>query len=603
MIAGAICFADSCSPADILLNLSVKGVLIRRSVSIAGFTGAFWLHPGLPADAGDHFYADEERDIVVLMSGSVYNRTEIEGETGLSGSLKDPQLVAELFLKKEEGFVSTLNGDFSGCILNPRKKQAFLFRDHLGICPMAWATSGKTLYFSSDITALCHVAESSGRLNSEYLLGYFKYIDYSYTPNDSVRKLLPGHILVFSESGVRFKKYWEPERIHTDRRMSYESMIKELGELVADAVRIRCDDRYTAGAHLSSGLDSGVVAALARREYAHQEDFCGLSWSPAGDFDFRIKYDERDLISKTGEMAGIRPVYSEMGLSRFVGYVSGFSRNKGYFSEDDTSDRASLSGINLIFSGFGGDEFISIGHSGIDIDLLRRFRFGTFFRRNSLKNPRRFARYFLFYVLNPVLCILDRRTRKAFREDARYIRKPFRRSNRAALRSFYCHRSRRQMHLNVFRFYNIPDRCKSWYLMGYGKGIEYRYPLLDRRIIEYMLKVPSELLCRTPYFRPLLREIGKEILPGEILVNESKNDPLYWAWMDSLMKDAAVSLMDEAGSWKSNRDLHFVDFELLDRDIRAFRQQSDFAHGEALFRALVYLKAIHEFTVDYRRQE
>ena len=158
------------------------------------------------------------------------------------------------------------------------------------------------------------------------------------------------------------------------------------------------------------------------------------------------------------------------------------------------------------------------------------------------------------------------------------------------------------MHLNVFRFFNIPERCESWYTMGYGKGIEYRYPLLDRRIIEYMLKVPSELLCRTPYFRPLLREIGKDLLPREILVNESKNDSLYWWWMDGLIKEAAVSLMDEASGWKSNRDLHFVDFELLESDIAAFRHRSDFAHGEALFRALVYLKAIHEFTVGYRRQ-
>ncbi len=34
---------------------------------------------------------------------------------------------------------------------------------------------------------------------------------------------------------------------------------------------------------------------------------------------------------------------------------------------------------------------------------------------------------------------------------------------------------------------------------GFRKGVEYRYPLLDKRIIEYMLKVPSELLCKTDF--------------------------------------------------------------------------------------------------------
>ena len=520
----------------------------------------------------------------------------------LQRPLKDPHLIAELFLKTGEGFVRRLNGDFTIFILNPRKKQAYLYRDHLGICPLAWTTVGKALYFSSDITALCRAFSGSGRISSEFLLGYFKYIDYSKTPEDRVRKLLPGHMLRFSESGIELNKYWEPERIRTDRNMSYESMLSDLKELVADAVRIRSDSRYSAGAHLSSGLDSGVVSVLARSEYGHQQDFCGLSWSPAGAFDFKVKYDERELISKLCEKSGIRPVLSEMGVSEFLHYVSGYYHNKGWFSEEDTADRASGLNINLLFSGFGGDEFISTGHSGIDLDLLRGFRYCTFFSRNSIKNPRRFIRYFLFYVVNPVLCILDRRSKMAFREEARYIRKPFRKSDREAIRSFYCHRSRRQMHLNVFRFYNIPDRCESWHVMGFRKGIEYRYPLLDRRIIEYMLKVPSNLLCKTRYFRPLLREIGKGILPEEIRINESKNDPLYQAWMDGLIKDAAFIIIDEVDGWRSNQDLHFVDFDLLGSDIAAFRQQADFAHKDALFRSLVYLKAIHEFTVNYRQK-
>ena len=60
-----------------------------------------------------------------------------------------------------------------------------------------------------------------------------------------------------------------------------------------------------------------------------------------------------------------------------------------------------------------------------------------------------------------------------------------------------------------------------------------------------MLKVPSELLCAGLIIPALcLREISEGILPDEIRWNKSKNDPVYWAWMDELFKDAA------SGSWR-----------------------------------------------------
>jgi asparagine synthase (glutamine-hydrolysing) len=602
MITGSVCFGNPDGFFNILLMSSDGGELVCHPVSAIGFEGAFYTHPRLPGITEDRCYTDEERDIVVLMSGSIFNRTTLLRKTGLSGQPADPQLAAILFLREGPAFVEKLNGDFAIFILRPREKQAYLFRDQLGICPLAWTERGRTLYFSSDITALCRVFSDGRKIDSEYLLGYFKYIDYSKTPLASVSKLMPGHYLHFSPGATEIKKYWNPERIRIERKMSYESSVAELKELIKDAVRIRCDERYSAGAHVSSGIDSGVVAALARKEYSQQHDFYGLSWSPAGDFAGSFSYDERELVSKSCRDAGIQPVLSEMGETEFSDYVSRYYYNRGYFSEDEATDRASRLKINLIFSGFGGDEFISTGHSGIDLDLLRGLRLQTFFRRNSLRNPKRFIRHLLFFVINPALGILDRRTRKAFSDDARYLKKPYKKSDRNALRNFYFHRSRRQMHLNVFRFYNIPERCESWYLMGFRKGIEYRYPLLDRRIVEYMLRVPSELLCRAGNFRSLLRETGKGIIPEEVRLKESKNDPVYWSWMDQLRQNAAVRFMDEAEAWESNSDLDFVDFELLAGDIAEYRSHEGVAGGEVLFRTLVWLKGLYEFTVRYRQK-
>ena len=123
----------------------------------------------------------------------------------------------------------------------------------------------------------------------------------------------------------------------------------------------------------------------------------------------------------------------------------------------------------------------------------------------------------LYCIVFPALNILDRGTAESFRNDARYLKKPFRQSERSAIRDFHFNTSRRKFHLEMLRFYHLQERCESWFIMGYRNGIEYRYPLLDKRIIEYMLSVPSELLCKTDHFRPVIRELGEGILPSRMI--------------------------------------------------------------------------------------
>jgi asparagine synthase (glutamine-hydrolysing) len=265
-------------------------------------------------------------------------------------------------------------------------------------------------------------------------------------------------------------------------------------------------------------------------------------------------------------------------------------------------DQAAGTGTNLILSGWGGDEFISTGDRGIETDLLRRFRLGIYFRRNPVRPVKRFIKYFLEYTLFPALEILSPNVARSFADDARYLKKPFRKSGRKALRNFYFHTSRRQLHLRYLRFYHLQERCETWYAMAYRKGIEYRFPLLDRRIVEYMIMIPSELLCREDYFRPLLRVLGEGIIPDDIRLSTSKKDHVYSAWWKELISYSGRRLIEEAGSWRDNPDLGFVDFDLLDKDIAQYRSDPGSTDQEVLFNALVFIKAVHQFSLSYREK-
>jgi asparagine synthase (glutamine-hydrolysing) len=602
MIFGCLSFSDAESesfPVDRFRKISVSEEITFHPVSLGEFSGGYYLNDRLPYTSGDVFYRDGASDTLVLLTGSVYNRTELLPLFNLASSDPDPLLIAELFAREGPEFVKRLNGDFAIFIFQRAKKQAYLFRDQVGIKPMAWFTDRKTLFFSSDIVGLCRSFSEGTNISSAYLMGYFKYIDYRKTPNANVNKLHPGHFIHFADNQVEITRYWEPEKIKMDRKLSHDRMLSELKSIVFDAVKIRCDSRFIAGAHVSSGIDSGIVSTLSRREYSRQDKFYGFSWSPENYPAENADFDERKIVEQLCQKAGISLIYSDIRKEEFLLLVSSFYDNQGYFSEDYTAAQAVQTGTNLIFSGWGGDEFISTGDRGIEQDLLRKLRLRTFFHRNPVSKPKKFVRNQLSYVVNPALGFLNRGTARSFRNDARYIKGRFKRSDPSAIRNFYFHTSRHQLHLRLLQFYHLQERCESWAVNGYRRGVEYRYPLLDRRIIEYMLKVPSELLCETDYYRPVLREISEDILPDEVRWNWSKNDPVYWGWMNDLFKNTALVFIDEINAWKVNPDLHFIDFNLLAGEIAKYKLKALDTENKILFRALVYIKAIHEFTLKY----
>jgi len=550
--------------------------------------------PGLP---GDFYFSDKKKDVVVLLSGYVYNTADLCQESGLPAHCPAPELIAALFLAQGPAFVHRLNGDFALVITQPSLHRIYLFRDHLGIRPLAYTCSGNVLLFSGDVDGLCRTIGDYSQDDQEFLLGYFKYIDFRRTPKHEVSRLLPGHFLEFSENGLKLEKYWHPENIPTDHHLTREKLFHDMRLLLQDAIRIRADHRFTAGAHVSSGLDSGVVAALARREYADQQSFYGFSWSPETFDPLPASSDEREAVRQTCTFNNLQPLFTNVEPEKYLAYLEQPGTGKYYFSEEQVLQRAEEKKVNLIFSGWGGDEFISAGERGIDSDLIFNGNWSLFFRRYPLTQFRSLIRTLLYYVIFPALGRLDFPTRKAFRDEARYLKRGLRKSDHKALRNFYFYRSRRQLHMGLLNFYHLQERCESWYISGFRHGVEYRYPLLDLRIVEYMLKVPSAILSDLTHDRILFRELSSGLLPEEVRWRWQKIDPVATAVDKLYMKEAALEIMDKTADWKSNPKLSFIDFKRLDKDIRKFRM-GKLKDKEILFRGLVYMKASHEFTMN-----
>jgi len=64
----------------------------------------------------------------------------------------------------------------------------------------------------------------------------------------------------------------------------------------------------------------------------------------------------------------------------------------------------------------------------------------------------------------------------------------------------------------------IQQRIESWAAAGYDKKIEYAYPLLDKRIIEFSLAIPEELYSKkNGYSRYFFREAISHLIEHDIV--------------------------------------------------------------------------------------
>ena len=71
----------------------------------------------------------------------------------------------------------------------------------------------------------------------------------------------------------------------------------------------------------------------------------------------------------------------------------------------------------------------------------------------------------------------------------------------------------------------IAERIEGWAAGGAQHGIEYRYPLPDRRLLQFALGLPPEQFLRGTWSRWLMRHALRGVLPVSILWNRSKRDP------------------------------------------------------------------------------
>ena len=609
MLYGKVCIGSLPTYDNTLLNRLRKTIsweeAEHHTVSYEGFSGGVFLDPRLPFTVDDCVYIDESTGLLVLISGCIYNIHELNEKHSLTlNRLSISAFIAHAYLEQGPAFVKDLIGDFSIAIYHHSIETLYLFRDQVGIVPLSYTITENEIYFSTDIISLCRVFHAT-YLNIEPLLSGLKLVDMTVTPNDRVLKVMPGHMVKYTCNDIAIESYWALEHIKTDWSLTQEQLFSELKVLLNNAVHIRSDQRFRAAAHVSGGLDSSLIGVLARREYPMQEEFFGFSWSPSNHkLKNTTELDERDLVIEVCDQADIKPAFLSIEVDDFISLAQNSINNFMSFYEAKVLAMANAGKINLLFSGWGGDEFFSFGSIGVDLDLVVNFQWKTFLKKNPLNQPKKILEYLVYRVFMPLVSWTSHKDKKDYDDDVNYLKKEYRKVHKPTYERYYYYRSRRAFQLGIFTNYHLAERTECWYIMGYKSGVVYRYPLLDVRIIEYMLKVPSKLLILDDkYTRIVPRVISEGILPESIRWKLGKTDPAFFDWADQKIIEIGKLLIKEIDDFRLNPNLCFIDFGMLEKDIKEFKDDKLEPHKKVvkLFSAIEQFKSLHEFTKSYER--
>lgn len=219
---------------------------------------------------GDQPIYNEDRSVVVVLNGEIYNFRELRARLERSGhtfsTSSDTEAIVHLYEEEGPGLVRSLDGMFAFALWDARRRQLLLARDRVGKKPLFYSERDGVVSFASELNALMQDPDIPREIDHQAV---DCFLTYQYVPAPlsifkAVRKLPPASTLAYHDGKLRIERYW---RLDYGRKREVED-VSALHEEIREAIRRSTRRRMVAdvplGAFLSGGVDSSaVVAAMA----------------------------------------------------------------------------------------------------------------------------------------------------------------------------------------------------------------------------------------------------------------------------------------------------------------------------------------------------
>ena len=221
---------------------------------------------------------NEDGTVWITYNGELYNESGLRERLLADGHVyktaTDTETLVHLYEQEGDAFVDGLNGMFALAIWDAPRRRLVLARDRMGQKPLFYAeTPGGGLVFGSEPKALLQHPDMPRRLDRQSLARYLFY-EYVPAPNsiwEGMKKLPPGHLLVWEDGHIAISRYWSPTWMSSGvPTLPFADEATHFWENFVEAVSRHLRSDVPLGVFLSGGIDSSsVAAAVCERVPAH----------------------------------------------------------------------------------------------------------------------------------------------------------------------------------------------------------------------------------------------------------------------------------------------------------------------------------------------
>jgi asparagine synthase (glutamine-hydrolysing) len=508
----------------------------------------------IDVDGGKQPLSSEDGLVQVVFNGEIYNYLELRSALRKRGHVfrtnSDTEVIAHLYEEKGTDAFAELRGMFGIALWDRRTNRLVLARDRIGKKPLFYARRGTTLLFGSEIKAILAADPTLAEPDIDSLGPYFRYgiVPEPQTMFREIRKLPAAHWLVYERGQITIAPYW---RLNFGDDESppppTERVVEELDALLEEAVRIRLMSDVPLGIFLSGGLDSSTIVA-----YAHKAGlrpiktftigFDRRRWDESPDAELVARHfgtDHHVLTLREEDLARSLPDTVLTLVRHFDEPFADSSALPTYYVSKLAREH-----VTVILGGDGGDELFA-GYSqykGIRFAQqyqrvprwLGRQHLPALFERGARWLPpgRRYQALRVATVLRDSELPFETRyfvKGSPCRPDL--VRQLF--TGDAAIRVLGPETPRLADDIRAVLRSGLPELSKASYLnlrlslvedmlvkvdrMSMAHALEVRSPLLDHRLVDFVVRLPPSMKLRGWQTKAILRDTIRRYLPRATL--------------------------------------------------------------------------------------
>ncbi len=216
--------------------------------------------------AANQVFFNEGHDIVILLSGECFADPGIIRELRRKGHRfddTDGAWLPHLYEEKESRFWESLNGLFSGLLIDKRKKNLYLFNDRYGMERIYWHETKDGFYFASEAKALLSVLPQLREFDPD---GVAQFLSFGCTLGSrtlfrGIETLPPGSRWWFDSNKVHKERYFSPENWESQEPLSAESFEEQFAITFRNLLQRHLRASSKLGISLTAGLDSRMIMA------------------------------------------------------------------------------------------------------------------------------------------------------------------------------------------------------------------------------------------------------------------------------------------------------------------------------------------------------